>query len=1238
MTEIAFRSGCPLDRWKQGLQIVLEKSPGVRLASKLRAILLMEADFNFGNKIYVGSRMLWQAMHSHQILPELYGGVKGRRADHMALARVLLINSMTQKRLPFAIASVDAQSCYDRIAHIPASLCCQRWGVPGAIMMTMLHTIQHMKFFLRTAFGDSSSFYGGGTTRFQGICQGNGAGPAVWLAISTCLVLGLYKKCIPQILRSALSGLSFSLLALIYVDDSDLFSFAPTTSSDPSTVQQSLLHAVHTWHRLLSATGGALSAEKCSWTLLAFKWRRGHWKLHTKESLPGEIYINLPNDDSSTHTIPRINPSDAIKVVGFHQALDGNMSAQLSALTTICERWRTALSQANLPRHFAWTVFRSKIWPSLQYPLQCTTITRNQGKTLMGRLYRVLLPRMGSNRNLPCAIRHGPPHLLGLNLPDPFIYQGSKQVDTFIQLFGSATNEGKLLQISLEQLQLEVGIQAPVLSTDFTIYGFLATPCWLTSLWHFLSHYHITLDIDSTSISLQREHDGYFMDTIFALRLWSPSQIHTINHWRLHQHILLLSDIFTGDGTRLRGDLLKGRGVLGVLPQPTAWPKQVPKQGTFTSLWLPTLHILSSAPGLSPLGSWFTSPHDDGSWEWWFSPTTTHVFRHQFGMWMRYVPIRARTTRQLSTIGHPYTPSDAVLPSSIRQPLFRATVYITSSVRVLYEGSSPSCHHASSLPASILSIPSILDEWGPSAAWPLRHSRFPNNGSLLATAIRNGSAHGVSDGSYMPGLSRSLAAAAWTLEDSLNPLISVCHGVTLLSSLDESQINAYRAELQGIHAMLLALTAVAKLHDIRSGSIRLYCDNERAIQLLSSSRQYVSASLQHHDLLRALHSTLSSLPITVSFEHIRGHQDRGVHHDLLSRPAQLNIRCDRLAKSFLQRSLRSPPELSIVRTHLKGEHSRCLIRGRKLTADITNAVTRHCTTSTCKEYILRKGALTDSSWDLVNWAAVGRAMEGKTDAYRLWASKFAYDKSATGANMVRWHLWDSPNCPCCGSPHETSWHVMQCSDPRVSSVRLRGLDSLDQWMLATSTSPDIHHCLIHSLRSNSPFSTYAGTTAPIRAAAHQQDSIGIANTYIARLSTKWEQLQSTYYTSISSRRSARAWASGLASQLLTLCHETWKARNSVVHDRALRGATLHEHLHLETVITEQFALGTTNLLPDDHHFILSRSLAQTLALPIVQRRIWIQSILWARQHGTQSLAAEAASMSHTMRSWLQGTL
>jgi hypothetical protein len=58
---LIIQRGVVLERWACGLSVMLEKMFGYALITKLRFILLMEADFNATNKIIYGQRMLQQA-------------------------------------------------------------------------------------------------------------------------------------------------------------------------------------------------------------------------------------------------------------------------------------------------------------------------------------------------------------------------------------------------------------------------------------------------------------------------------------------------------------------------------------------------------------------------------------------------------------------------------------------------------------------------------------------------------------------------------------------------------------------------------------------------------------------------------------------------------------------------------------------------------------------------------------------------------------------------------------------------------------------------------------------------------------------------------------------------------------------------------------------------------------------------------------------------------------------------
>jgi hypothetical protein len=91
---------------------MLEKMFGCALITKLRSILLMEADFNATNKIIYGQRMLQQA-RTYKLIPEEIYSERNRLADDGTLVKVLFFDIVRQTRRLAGISSVDADNCYD---------------------------------------------------------------------------------------------------------------------------------------------------------------------------------------------------------------------------------------------------------------------------------------------------------------------------------------------------------------------------------------------------------------------------------------------------------------------------------------------------------------------------------------------------------------------------------------------------------------------------------------------------------------------------------------------------------------------------------------------------------------------------------------------------------------------------------------------------------------------------------------------------------------------------------------------------------------------------------------------------------------------------------------------------------------------------------------------------------------------------------------------------------------------
>ena len=78
---MAAKAGMPLDRWGIGVTVLLEKICGNNYAHKLRAICLLEADYNWWNKLVFARRMMKLAKEKG-VIPEEVFAKKGSHVNN----------------------------------------------------------------------------------------------------------------------------------------------------------------------------------------------------------------------------------------------------------------------------------------------------------------------------------------------------------------------------------------------------------------------------------------------------------------------------------------------------------------------------------------------------------------------------------------------------------------------------------------------------------------------------------------------------------------------------------------------------------------------------------------------------------------------------------------------------------------------------------------------------------------------------------------------------------------------------------------------------------------------------------------------------------------------------------------------------------------------------------------------------------------------------------------------------
>ena len=122
LVNLVVRNTTPLDWWRNRVSIILEKLYSNIKVTNLRAILLLETDFNALNKIIFNNRVIPVIEASNSIPEEIIRDRRGQSFIHMALNKKLVCDIGNQLKKPMVVVSTDATNCYDRIIHLVSSL------------------------------------------------------------------------------------------------------------------------------------------------------------------------------------------------------------------------------------------------------------------------------------------------------------------------------------------------------------------------------------------------------------------------------------------------------------------------------------------------------------------------------------------------------------------------------------------------------------------------------------------------------------------------------------------------------------------------------------------------------------------------------------------------------------------------------------------------------------------------------------------------------------------------------------------------------------------------------------------------------------------------------------------------------------------------------------------------------------------------------------------------------------
>ena len=1191
VANIAFRIGLPLTRWTKDLDVSLLKKPNKIRPSELRTIGTLEADFNQQASLHFSKRMMNNGL-THKIIPSSQYAKKGHQSIEAAIIKIMFFDYLRIMKRNGAFIAMDLMNCFDRMAHPVSSLCAQRLGTSSTVSECMINTLCRMQHYIRTAYGDSEWSYTGSSRRpLQGAVQGNGAASPLFIAISCVIISFLEAQVVGFVVKSAITLTTLNIIAIMYVDDSDILIGSTSATESERTIRNRVQHAADIYHKGVYQTGGAIRPDKCRWFLITFEWKAGKWR-YGKNTEIDDIYIK--DTHNKYQKVKRLSVSEGWKGLGVIAAPDGNWNDQVEFLVEEkIKPWNNSIQNSLLQKHDVYRSAFTSIFKTVEYPLAATYMSKRQCKYINTHLHKKFLSKIGINGHLPLAYRYAPKRFQGLGSFEVESKQFIKKLKTFLWHASTKSQLGDFIKLTIESQQLLIGTNHHLFSISFEKYGCLAETSWITELWRTSNEYDIQIRGFYERTQPCRENDFALMDKLIEADSYTDEDLQSINRCRLYLQVQNMSDIANGIGNKI------SYCAIHHIRDPEnrskyEWPNQTIPPKSDWEVWNDAVaNIWGDEQNRiqPPLGKWIKIPKR--YFQWTLEPKESLLYHKVSTMsYNIYINEKKRKGRHTAD-SYKYFKSTSTLPTgtipAIVNRIQPNNIVLESTIQDTDEDIYPSEAYAH------------MELF-------FKQINFPQDSRNLKKHIQEGTAVAVTDAS----VSKQTLVAASSFIITTPELNDACvgsHGVPTGSS----EMESYRAELYGVFSIVMTLTSIVRKYNITEGSITLACDNKASLfnSILHQQRSNINQS--SFDILWAIHDLLQTLPIKIVPKHVLGHQD--LKKKKLSLLETLNCFVDRKASQY-RHYIENSNTYKYSKVHWLSNWV-CRIDGKYITSEMDRHVLNKINESRMRQYLVEKKKYHPRAFDLINWDAIQSATESLPHSKQLWLTKHVSGFCGVAVKMNECKKWESPLCPICQKQNENTKHIITCADNRC---RNKYQDELKQFVMnleKIETHPSILQILHSSLQQqkNTYFTQHIPThesDIDIRLAAADQDCIGWHNFFKGHIATKWSNVQYEYYKKIRlSPPSYNFWAQNVISFIYKFTQNMWKHRNKLVYEKVEENLDYQQLQKLHSDITQQYMLGEKTVM-NCHSYMFEECLNNIFDLSVTEKKLWLETIIASR--------------------------
>jgi Reverse transcriptase (RNA-dependent DNA polymerase) len=1140
--------GVSLNRWHTSITAMIQKIPGCSKINKLRVIHLYEADYNLLLKIIWARRLVWHA-HDHDRLNQGQAGSRpGRNAIDVVIQKEMKYLYACLTRTGLATMDNDAKSCYDRIICNLAMIISQYFGVSSKAASMQAQTLQEMCFRLRTAIGDSQSFYKhSDTTPIHGTGQGSCASPAIWLLTSSLLMDCLAQIAGGMTLKDVFGSLTIQQWIDGFVDDTSLFANLLRIicdSNDIRLITEQLQKDMIAWKELLEASGGKLELTKCFYYILTWKFDRKGNPLPTtvEEQRLVADQISIPDGEDRLTIIPHKDVTVPHKTLGCLKSILGHDEAEMDYVKHNSDAMGNMIKNSPLNPRQGKLAHSLVYISSLKYGLPSSSLTYEQIEKAHRYAVDKFLSVMGIDHSTHRALVYGPAEYGGFGIKHLYTEMHGMKLDAVISHIRADTQLGTTFRININYIQLQSGVGNPIMASRDNI-SYLPKN-WILHLRNFLLEVNARIEISELwSPSPQRESDQYIMESFKKLCL-SRSALKELNNWRMYYQVIFLSELCFATSKGIQPYFMEynhennpcqNRSTLN-------WPVQAKPDENSFKLWrrsIKAAFINKYNNHISNLGQWNLPAVLQ------YAPRLAYYQHSEHTIYLAsssstFTKHPANETSRTSATFSQEPSGDSL--TTIPEDCIPADLYIAGNTAYVKFGEPPPMRrHRELTPTG--------NEW---KANMLHHLKIVDEAAIIKMfnqvepplfIVSDGGVH-----SYQSNFGVILAEGTLPLATSMGKIYSV-----------ELYESSHRSEMYGMLAGIIVLKHLItylSLNIPEDKKLQFFCDNRSVVRKVNDRLQQRRTVNQHRypdaDIELQLVSELQYFifqKCNISIAHVKGHQEKRDPSQPLKTEEYLNIMADDLTHKA-----RRLPKVTKY-TPFPSNSVNFVLNGQYINSNFPRCVSNAYHSMALRDYFTSKHGWSNSTTNSIWWQAYHQSITKLPDSDKIKIRKFINNLWPTLKKRQKYKQYPSSLCQQCRLYTETEDHILRCRTPSRQRIRDAWKQEITTYLDKSHTPVEVKYHLSHGMfhwLENGRYSSPAPTSPPqnslLARTITTQDNIGWQHFIRGRASMEWGTLINQHLgTQKRQKISAEQWCAQLFAINWKHILDMWSIRNQEIH-------------------------------------------------------------------------------------------